>query len=207
MERLTARTSVYRDAFFELVQRNWPTFWARARAQRWNQETAFCDYLRDNGHLTTPLGQVLTNFHLPVGQNRRFIDFVMHHRGAVPVEKSWMGVAATCEFKGLARHTLFDFQPKWFPRIMEDIGKQYEAAAAHPDIEQYFICTAVLDSPNRKRAVKLCVESAIPELSAEITHKLQIPKSAVVPCGTHVFSEINTDMFMFLWRIAGPLRA
>ena len=197
------------DAFFRLFQTQWPLFWPLRDRKKRNQEILFQDYLRDRRVIDVQ-GESRIKSQLPYkcGAARQSIDFALlpsPFSGKIPhISES----LATCEFKGPARKTLWDFKRNWYNRnasygLLPDVNKQYERACKYPSVEHYCAWVATLNDRGSKR--KREFQSSLNILLSQVSHDLGLPGGAVITCRTCHFEQIAPDdTVMFLWEVKGP---
>jgi hypothetical protein len=200
---------LYGNVFFELFQAHWPPFWPERNENKWNQEDRFKRYLQRNQLVDAEGCSVVTELANPGETGTEELDYILMRSPFIGIKPPISEVLATCEFKGPARPTLWQFKRNWFGErsrgLVSDIRKQYRRCCLYRGVEHYFACVALLDNLKRKGSTKRRLAPSLEALSAEVTSRLDLPTGAVMLCSTCSFDPIDSDMIMFLWKICATL--
>jgi hypothetical protein len=172
-----------------------------------NQELRFQDYLGEKGLINVP-GESRIKSQLPYNceTGRQSIDFVLLPSPFSGRNPHISEVLATCELKGPARKTLWDFKANWYNRnhgtygLLPDVKKQYARACLYPTVEHY--CAWVITLNDCKSKSRRDFRSSLDTLLKGVNRDLGAPEGAVSTCRTCRFEQIAPDeIVMFLWRV------
>jgi hypothetical protein len=210
------------DVFFALFQSHWPRFWPLRGKGHHNQEDRFKRYLKGEKLIDAFGSRIVTELPYECEAGRQSIDYVLlpPEHPYVRRDSPFSGkkphvseVLATCEFKGPARPTLWEFnfgslpQPNWRnwynkggkSGLVPDVSKQLDRASFYPRAEHYCAWTAMLSDPRSK--AKREFGSSLDSLSREVRRDLDLPDGAIATFRTCRFEKIDSNMVMFLWRV------
>lgn len=171
-----------------------------------NQECRFQSYLRDEKRIDALGSRIITQlpYENEAGEKQQ-IDYVLLPSPFTGNKPHISGVLATCEFKGPARKTLWEFKRNWYNRdgkygLVVDVQKQYRRARQCPDIERY--CAWVVTLNERSARKKRDFPSSLENLSSRVRRDLDLPEEAIASHDTCLFDKITShEMVMFVWRV------
>jgi hypothetical protein len=198
---------LHADAFFQLFQTHWPQFWPLRKKNKRNQELRFQDYLHTRNLINVP-GESRIKSQLPFNceTGLQSIDFVLLPSPFSGKNPHISEVLATCELKGPARKTLWEFKPNWYNRnhgkygLLPDVKKQYARACRYPAVEHYCAWVVTLNDCNSK--LRRDFHSSLDTLRKGVHLDLGAAEGAVVTCRSCHFEQIVPDeIVMFLWEV------
>lgn len=188
--------------FLSCFATHWPLFWHEARSKKYNQEARFRSYLRDHGVADADGGHLVTELPIESQTHKGRVDYALLGRPGGRSNTCLSAAVATCEFKGPARPTLWEYTKNWFgDAFVPDVQKQYERSQRHPEIEHYIACISSPPTSHKGSVALWDVHSSLSTLATKTASELMIPENAISSCAAHSFDEIDKEMVLFLWRI------
>jgi hypothetical protein len=146
----------------------------------------------------------MTELHCEGATGKQWVDYVLLSSPFSDRRPQVSEVLATCEFKGPARPTLWQFKPNWYNKnkergLLPDVRKQLSRASSYPHVEHYCAWVAMLS--NRRSKVKRDFMSSLDTLSRQVRIDLDLPEGGIATFCAHRFDEIDSNMCMFLLRV------